>query len=435
MNKEFLDQLPVEEQAVAQKLHAVAENLPVSQAFQSKLESELIAAHRGKSHYAPGWPTKLIPSLGWALLAVCGLFFLSWAVRSLVPGRSPAAGEQPDPEAPLATGVKTADACTGQLAAAHGFSVFLTDRDHTGFVTLDEGKEIGELRSFSWSPDGQEMAVVGNTRGSGNLYLWSPAGGPLRPVFSSSELGYLAGAAWSQDGEQLLAWQIDNNSALYFFDKDGTGLARRDLPVQFFETPQYAPDDESLLFYGADRSTSGLFQVMLDSLQARLVSALVEDETSFAWSPDGSRLAYIEMDRTLGKARLVVEDQGGKAVIAALPIPTGSGSSLPNAANLSWSPDGKALVFEFGRYASDRAVYLAYVDRTDLVQLAAPAHAPAISAGGNCLAYISKEQVFLLALPASSSSSIPAAAPVLLADLPAGRGPADPQLDKLQWQP
>jgi Tol biopolymer transport system component len=139
----------------------------------------------------------------------------------------------------------------------------------------------------------------------------------------------------------------------------------------------------------------------------------------------------MEMDRALGEARLMVEDivSSSQSTIASLPVLKGSGSSIPASANLSWSPDGKSLVFEFGRGNADRVIYLASVNGTSLVKLADSAHAPAISADGKCLAYISDEQVFLLDLTVDS------AAPVLLADLPPGREISDFRLDKLGWRP
>ena len=168
-------------------------------------------------------------------------------------------------------------------------------------------------------------------------------------------------------------WSSENNSIVYLLNVDGTGLVEKQLDVQMFATPQFGPDNESIIFYGANSSSAGLFEVMLDSSQARMISARVEDESGFAVSPDGSRLAYIEMDRSLGEARLVGEEMAtGRQSCAGnrCPFPKGSGSSLPESANLSWSSDGKSLVFEFGRGTTDRAVYLAYADGTGLVKLA-----------------------------------------------------------------
>jgi Tol biopolymer transport system component len=111
-------------------------------------------------------------------------------------------------------------------------------------------------------------------------------------------------------------------------------------------------------------------------------------------------------------------------------IPKGSGSSIPDVANLSWSPDGTKLVFEFGRSAQDRVIYLANADGSGMTKVVDSAHAPAISADGNCLAYISNKHVFLIDLASSNSTT-----PLLLAELPTGRGTPDFRLDKLQWSP
>jgi WD40 repeat protein len=194
----------------------------------------------------------------------------------------PEANGTPDLYTSFGSDVTMGNICAGQLAVVHDFSVFLSNQDKSSFIELDEGKNIDELRTFVWSPDGSQLAIVGNTRGSGNLYLTDPAGTQLQPILSNSELGYLMGVAWSRDGRQLLTWEIENNKRLYLLNKDGTGLTKIDLPLRFFETPQFAPDDESILFYGADTSTDGLFRVSIDGSQVELISDLVESESSFA---------------------------------------------------------------------------------------------------------------------------------------------------------
>jgi hypothetical protein len=131
------------------------------------------------------------------------------------------------------------------------------------------------------------------------------------------------------------------------------------------------------------------------------------------------------------------EDLQTRAIVAlpgSLPIPTGSGASIPEAANVSWSADSKFLVFDFGRGANTRAIYLAHADGTKLVKIADSAYAPTLSADGNCLAFISDKKVYLLDLRGISTGSV-TAAPMVLADIPVGRGIADYRLDKLQWQP
>jgi Tol biopolymer transport system component len=125
---------------------------------------------------------------------------------------------------------------------------------------------------------------------------------------------------------------------------------------------------------------------------------------------------------------------GNRTILGTLPIPKGSGSSIPDSANLSWSADSEFVVFDFGRTASDRAVYLAYADGSGLVKVVDSAYAPAVSADGKCLAYISDKQVFALDLSGVSPTSITATR-LLVGNLPDGKAIADYQLDKLQWKP
>jgi WD40 repeat protein len=432
MNKDLLKQLPADEQPIAWTLDSVAEDMQVPSAFIWDLETQLIEKYETKSRPAQGWYTKIAVPVGWAILALGAVFLLNQIIRSVAFNQPSPSGGTSAPEMSFEQNVRKGDICEGPLAVAHNFSVSLTNQDKTGFEMLDEHKTIGELRSFAWSPDGRQLAVLGNTTGNGNIYL-TDVRKPLQVVLSNSEVGYLRDVAWSHDGKQFVMWSSQNNTMVYLVNADGTGLVEKQLDVQVLGTPQFTPDGKNIVFYGADSLSSGLFEASLDGSQTRLISDLVEDESGFAFSPDGSRLAYVDIDRISGGAILMVQDLETRAIIAlpgSLPIPKG----FPDIAKLSWSPDGTKLVFEFGGSASDRAIYLVYVDGTGLFKLANSAHAPTISADGRCLAYISNKQVFLLDLTGISLTST-TGTPVLLADLPIGQSIADFRLDKLQWRP
>ena len=433
MNKDLLEQLPTEEQPIASKLNSLVEDMQLSQSFRWELEAQLM--DRAKTtRPTQSWFTKMMLPVGWGIAAICAILLLNWAIHSLVPAQ-PSAGATPIPQASFEDKVRRGEICTGPLALAHGFDVFLTNTDKTKFTTLDAGKSIGELRSFIWASNGQQLALVGNTTGSGNIYVTNSNGDQLQPILSDSQVGYLVDAAWSRDGKQFLMWSVQDNKTLYLVNADGTNFVEKQLDLQILGTPQFTPDNQNIIFYGADATLSGLFKLKLDGLQTRLISDLVEDESGLALSPDHSQVAYIEKDRNLGEARLIVEELGtdSKTVLGTLPIPKGLGSSLPESANLSWSSDGKSLVFDFGRGAYDRAVYLAQADGTGLIRVVDSAYAPTISSDGKCLAYISNKQVFLLDLTRVSSSST--ATTIILADLPAGRAISDYRLDKLGWKP
>jgi Tol biopolymer transport system component len=217
---------------------------------------------------------------------------------------------------------------------------------------------------------------------------------------------------------------------------EGTDVVKKQLDVYIQGTPQFLPDGSGVIFYGADSTSAGLFQMMLEDSEAILINPLVRDGSAYAFSPDASSLAYMEYDQDTGEARLTVENlaTGGRSVLGMFPIPKTPGSSLPDTANLSWSADGKSLVFDFGRLATDRAIYLAPTDGTGMIKVAEAAYAPSISADGKCLAYISDRQVFLMDLSAIASDPT-AQPPVLLADLPTGSGIPNVKQDKLQWKP
>jgi hypothetical protein len=435
MNKDLLNQLPADEQPVASKLNSLAEDMQPSGAFEEELETRLMDAYKTDTEFTQGQRTKLIAALGWAILALFAVLLLNWTIRSLAPEVQPAAAETPQPEISFADRVRQEDICADPLALVHGFEVFLTNEDKTGFVPLDTADSIGEVRSIAWSSDGKQLAVIGNTTGSGTIYITEPTGGESKNVLSGSEIGYLWDAAWSHNGQHFVNW-LSQKNAFYLLNTDGSGPVEKQVGLQILGKPKFTPDDTSIVFYGGDMTGTGLFELTLANSQLSLITPSVEDESGFAFSPDGSLLAYMEYDRDEGEARLSTQKftVGEYRLLGTLPIPTGSGAALPEVLNLSWSSDGRFLVFDFGRNAADRAIYLAHADGTSLVKLADAAYAPTVSSDGNCLALIRQKQVFLMDLSSISLSS-QGPAPVLLAELPVGRGTPDVKLDKLQWSP
>ena len=434
MNKDLFDQIPAEEQPMASTISSMVENMQPSPAFQWELESQLMDK-AAPTQPVQRWFTKIMVPAGWLVAAFIGVLLLNSLFRSLVSQPPPAAAPMPTQEVSFADRVRSGDICAGPLALAHGFSIFLTNEEKTRFVPLETGNAIGEVRSFAWSADGKRVAVIGNTTGSGTIYITEPTGQQREYVLSRSEVGYLWDAAWSRDNRQFIIWSSQNNT-LYLLSSDEGRLVEKKTGVQILGKPLFWRDGLSVVFYGTDVNSIGLFEMVLVDSEVRLIKSSVEYPGSYAFSPDGSHLAYMEYDRERGEARLAVEDLMASQTeyLGSLPIPKGSGSSVPETANLSWSTDGKSLVFDFGRNALDRAVYLAKIGGTEFVKITDSAYAPSISADGKCLAYISNDQVFLLDSTSVSANST-VATPILLADLPSGRGPANTKQDQLQWSP
>ena len=435
MNKEFLNSLPADDQPAASKLNSLVDELQLSQDFQMDLEAKLMQAANKKIKPAPNWHTKILPAMAWTALALGAVLLLNWAIRS-VSSPAPASAVTLEPIPSFEDNIRQGLVCSGQLAVGHGFAVFLTNDDKTGFLPLDPEKTIGEMRSFAWSPDGSLLAIVGKTTGRGSIHIANPSGGAIEYSLTDSELGYLMDAAWSQDGKQFVIWSSQNNQVIYLLNADGSGLIEKQLDVHISGTPQFAPDGKSVVFFGANREAAGLFELNLESFQVMLINPSVKDPSGYAFSPDGSRLAYLEYDRDIGEARLLTADlaSGERTILGTWDIPRNPGASLPDSANLSWSADGKFLVFDFGQYASERVIYLAPVDGSGLIKVVDSGYAPTISPDGKCLAFIEDNHVFVLDIhdiPFPSRT----VTPLLLAELPAGRGPSNIKQDKLQWRP
>lgn len=436
MNKNLMDQIPVEEQPVASKLSSLANDMQPSQAFQWDLENQLMdKARTTQLPQEGGWFKKIMVPIGWGFAAICGVLLINWTVRSFAPPVPRAAGTTVTAEVPFAASVRAGNICLGPLAVGHGFAVFLSNPEKTGFAAVDIGSPMGEMRSFTWSPDGKQLTIVGNTMGSGHVLVTDLAGGQAEYLLSNFEVGYLMDAVWSRDGKKLVMWSSQNNQVLYVLNAEGTEVVKKQLDVHIMGTPQFLPDGTGVVFYGAGPTSVGLFEVMLEDSEAILINPFVRGASAYTFSPDDSSLAYMEYDQDTGEARLIVENlaTGNQSVLGTLPIPKGSGASLPDTANLSWSTDGNSLVFDFGRNAADRAVYLAYADGTGIIKVVEAGYAPSISDDGRCLAYINNKQVFLLDLNTIVEPT--AAMPILLADLPAGRGTPNTKQDKLQWRP
>lgn len=434
MNKELLDQLSAEERQAAEKLSSAAETMELSQSFQWNLETRLMDAYPSQNEKQNSM-MKFLKPVGWALAAVAGVLLVGWMLRTLLPGVQPAAAPPMTQDVSFETSVRQGNICAAPLAVAHNFAVFLTSPDKAQFATVNTGGPMDEVRTVMWSTEGHQLALLVHAPGGDNIYLADQSGSSSQPVLANSELGYMANAAWSRDGRQFVAWSTQNNKILYVINADGSGVVEIPVQVQILGAPQFWPDGSSIVFFGTTPTSFGLFEVMVNGTEAALINSSVESATSYAFSPDGLHLAYMEYDRDLGEARLITEDLNSRdiAVLGTFPISKGSGSSVPNTANMNWSTDGKSIVFDVGRGANDRVVYLARTDGTELLKVVEAGYAPAISSDGKCLAYMNNKQLFLLDLTAVSNSVV--TTPMLLGDLPAGSGGPNYQLDKITWRP
>jgi Tol biopolymer transport system component len=217
-------------------------------------------------------------------------------------------------------------------------------------------------------------------------YAIRPDGTGLRKLGFSLDDGDLN---FSPDGRFAVMWVPTGP------DTDGTeivvskadGSARNVVPLPKGSTalsPSLSPDGKSVAMgYAPAQSDSGfqLWTVSVDGQGLKRVAG--GDVLSVAWSPDGSRIAYVDdsgltssSDGAVGDIYVVRPD--GSDAHKVVQSFTGLGQEI------AWSPDGKRLAFE----DKDQRISVVDADGGEAKALATDGETPAWSPDGKRLAFL-----------------------------------------------
>lgn len=219
----------------------------------------------------------------------------------------------------------------------------------------------------AWSPDGQKLAFTRKHEGKRQIWLL-PASGGEAEVLTALPNG--AGAyRWSPEGSKLLVSSQTDAASEESDDNDRIGDesiendSDKDKPLKetVIDRIRYKGDGSGIW----NGKRSHLYVVDAASGDAQAVTSGEFDVGSFAWSPDGARIAFTayipkDGDETDPDLLLISDlyvsdaDGGNRRKL------TGSDWSV---GQMSWSPDGTKIAF----FASDRSYHNATLTRLYLI--------------------------------------------------------------------
>jgi WD40 repeat protein len=176
----------------------------------------------------------------------------------------------------------------------------------------------------------------------GRSVLWVDSAGRLMQVrrgrVEPLPIRGMSECAWSPEGSTLACAALAGSIHLYRADQPGWPLiAVVNVDPHTLTDLRWSPDGSRLAFI--DRLNSDTDILLIDAQgegRTAITSNYLTAESGAAWSPDGSRLAYISDQRTHQELRLYDHASGADTILVSGP----SDFRRP-----AWSPDGAQIAF------------------------------------------------------------------------------------------
>lgn len=253
-----------------------------------------------------------------------------------------------------------------------------TDKNNTDVWMVSwDGKQHIQLTSTPegessprWSPDNNYLSFISSRLGAkdGQVWLLNRAGGEA--VKLTEVKGGVADHVWAPDSRRLALVVNEPDPA----DKDADEKADEKKTPKPIVVDRYYFKADGDGFLRGERSHLYLFDIA--AKKAEILTPGSFDEQSPAWSPDGSRIAFIrrhgegDVDKQPNRDVFVVDAKAGAAPRRL------TTTTAEETGRLAWSPDGKQIAYLLG----DEMRYYAY-DQAKLTVVPAAGGQPRILTG------------------------------------------------------
>jgi dipeptidyl aminopeptidase/acylaminoacyl peptidase len=195
-----------------------------------------------------------------------------------------------------------------------------------------------------WSPDNKYLSFVSSRQGAkgGQLWIMNRAGGEAIKV--SDVKGGVSEYAWAPDGKRLVVI-VSEPDPRDPKDDDKEADKKKTPPPIVIDRYQFKQDITGYLRNA--RTHLYLFDVTTKKAEA-LTSGTLYDESTPAWSPDGTQIAFVskrgtgDIDRNDNTDVWVIDAKPGAQPRQVTTSPASDEGPL------SWSPDGKQIAYVNG---------------------------------------------------------------------------------------
>jgi Tol biopolymer transport system component len=209
-------------------------------------------------------------------------------------------------------------------------------------IAVSEGTDM----AVTASPDGKTLVIDLQ----GMLYSLSPDGG--RAKLLTGPLVEASHPAFAPDGASIVLQSYQGGTFhIWLMKPDGTGLRQITKGHGDDREPSFSPDGKSIAF-ASDRAFKGSYDIWTVDIASgtlKQITFSVNDEYEPAWSPDGKQIAYVNGVFVNGPPGV-----GGVQgrTIEAIDLATGTARTIASTGTTpgrleapSWSPDGKKLAY------------------------------------------------------------------------------------------
>ncbi len=202
---------------------------------------------------------------------------------------------------------------------------------------------------IAWSPDGTRIAYVANLVGHFGIYTANLDGTDARQLTDGANDAW---PSWSPDGTRIVfsssradpraefcGGDLSCPTDIYVMNADGTGISRLSNDPAPEYQPAWSPDGTRIAFVRSDGNgfSQDLYLMNADGTGATRLASGAGILAHPTWSPDGSRIAFTGFDGTA--FGIFVMNRDGTDLTEVFSEP-GWVAEYP-----AWSPDGTKIAF------------------------------------------------------------------------------------------